>query len=221
MKKNYFPLFFLIYYVLWIIRATWLYSTVDVAISSETWRLIFSNFIKFVLSIIPAFSYVIWVDKENPLEQMKVNTPINRRSLPIIIITSVLCFVIVFLFEYLSSIRTLLPLLQIPIFKIMGTLAVVFFSPIIEEIFFRGFALYQLGKRMSFWKSNIIQAFLFTAAHWPSWIWINGFQTEIVAFSIDIFILAIFLGWVVKKSNSIWLPVVFHIINNLLAAFLP
>lgn len=220
MKKICFYLFFIAFYLIWIIRATWFYSTVDTSIINETWRLIFANFTKFILWIIPAFAYVFLVDKENPLAQMKINSTLKRSNFPTIIIASSFYFAVVFLFEYLTSHRTLLSLVQAPLLKILSTLATVSISPVIEEIFFRGFVLHQLEIQSNFWKANIIQAFLFTAVHWPFWLWTNGFQIQILTTSVGIFILAIFLGWVLKKSKSVWPPVIVHIVNNLFSSFL-
>jgi membrane protease YdiL (CAAX protease family) len=132
---------------------------------------------------------------------------------------SVLYFVIVFTVEKLYSNRTLTPLLQASASAWLATFVQVFFSPITEEILFRGFVLQQLTDRLSFWKANIIQAFLFTAMHWPNWIWVNGFQAWIIVTSVSIFILALFLGWLLRRTNSIWPPIVVHIINNFLSLF--
>ncbi len=113
-----------------------------------------------------------------------------------------------------------MPLLQAPLLKILSVLAAVSLSPVIEELLFRGFVIYKLEEKTSFWKANLIQAFLFTAMHWPNWVWVNGFQIQIVAASMGVFIVAILLGWVLKKGNSIWPLVVVPIVNNFLAAFL-
>ena len=85
---------------------------------------------------------------------------------------------------------------------------------------FRGFVLPQLSSRMAFWKANLLQALLFTAMHWPNWIWVNGFGMGIVTGSIGAFAIAVLLGWLVKRTNSIWPPVAVHILNNFLVAFL-
>ncbi len=97
-KKNPFPLFFFVFYVVWIIRATWFYSAVDLSIANETLRLAFSVFVKFVLWMLPAAGFIFWLDWKNPLEKMKVNTPISRNNLTLIIIVSILNFCLCFSF---------------------------------------------------------------------------------------------------------------------------
>ena len=210
---------FCIFYLIWIVRATIFYNAVDLSVESETGRLIFSNVIKFLLWVIPAGLYVFYRERKNPLINLKITSPINWRGLGFGLAASVLYFVIVFMVEKINSGRTLTPLLHASASAWLVTLAQVFFSPISEELLFRGFVLPQLMDRMPFWKANMIQAILFTAMHWPNWIWVNGFQTWIIVTSVSIFILALFLGWLLRRTNSIWPPVVVHIINNFLSAF--
>lgn len=210
---------FCIFYLIWIFRATIFYNAVDLSIESETGRLLVSNIIKFLLWVIPAGLYVFYRERKNPLINLKVISPINWRGLGIGFAISALYFVIAFTVEKLYSNRTLTPLLHASASTWLVTFAQVFFSPISEELLFRGFVLPQLMDRMPFWKANMIQAILFTATHWPNWLWVNGFQTWIIVTSISIFILALFLGWLLRRTNSIWPPIVVHIINNFLTSF--
>ena len=210
---------FFIFYLIWIVRATIFYNAVDLSIESETGRLIFSNIIKFLLWVIPAGLYVFYREKQNLLINLKITSPINWRGLGIGFAASVLYFVVVFTVDKLYSNRTLTPLLHASASAWLVTLAQVFFSPISEEILFRGFVLPQLMDRMPFWKANMLQAILFAAMHWPNWIWVNGFQAWIMVTSVSIFILALFLGWLLRRTNSIWPPILVHIINNFLSSF--
>ncbi len=210
---------FCIFYLIWIVRATIFYNAVDLSIESETGRLIFSNVIKFSLWVIPAGLYAFYLEKQNPFTILKITTPINWRGLGIGFAASVVYFVVVFMVEKLNSGRTLMPLLHASASAWLATFAQVFFSPISEEILFRGFVLPRLSERLPFWEANAIQAILFTAMHWPNWLWVNGFQTWIIVTSVSIFILALFLGWLLRQTNSIWPSIVVHIINNFLSSF--
>jgi len=209
---------FCIFYLIWIVRATIFYNAVDLSIVSETERLIFSNIIKFLLWVIPAGLYVFYRERQNLLINLKITSPINWRGLGIGLAASVLYFVVVFTVEKLYSNRTLTPLLHASASAWLVTVAQVFFSPITEEILFRGFILPRLTDRLPFWDANAIQAILFTVMHWPNWIWVNGFQAWIIVTSVSIFILALFLGWLLRRTNSIWPPILVHIINNFLSA---
>ena len=210
---------FCIFYLIWIVRATIFYNAVDLSIVSETERLIFSNIIKFLLWVIPAGLHVFYRERQNLLINLKITSPINWRGLGIGLAASVLYFVVVFTVEKLYSNRTLTPLLHASASAWLVTVAQVFFSPITEEILFRGFILPRLTDRLPFWDANAIQAILFTVMHWPNWIWVNGFQAWIIVTSVSIFILALFLGWLLRRTNSIWPPIVVHIINNFLSSF--
>ncbi len=210
---------FFVFYLIWIIRATIFYNAVDLSVESETGRLIFSNSIKFLLWVIPAGLYVFYRERQNPPTALKITSPINWRGLGIGLAAVGFYFVVVFTVEKLYSGHTLTPLLRASAGAWLVTFAQVFFSPITEEILFRGFVLPQLMDRMPFWKANIIQAILFTAMHWPNWMWVNGFQAWIIVTSVSIFILALFLGWLLRRTNSIWPPIMVHVINNFLSAF--
>ena len=210
---------FCVFYLIWIVRATVFYNAVDLSIESETGRLIFSNVIKFLLWVLPAGLYVFYSERKNTLIDLKIASPINWRGLGIGFAASVLYFVVVFTVEKIYSGHTLTLLLYASASAWLVTFAQVFFSPISEEILFRGFVLPQLMDCMPFWKANMIQAILFTAMHWPNWIWVNGFQAWIIVTSVSIFILALFLGWLLRRTNSILPPIVVHIINNFLSSF--
>jgi membrane protease YdiL (CAAX protease family) len=73
---------------------------------------------------------------------------------------------------------------------------------------------------LSFWSANLVQAALFTSIHWPNWLWVGGFHWSLVMTSVSIFLLGLLLGWLTRRTNSIWPAVAAHILNNFLAAFL-
>ena len=220
MRRYNFLLFFLIFYIVWAVRATWFYSVVDLSIDAHSWRLVFSILIKFVLWVVPAVGLLIWVDRENPFIALAITTPVKWKDLIFSLIVSALYFVVIFFFEYLVTHRTLLPLIQAPSSKLLSNLLSVFFSPIVEELLFRGYVFYKFESRFSFWSANLIQAFLFTAMHWPNWIWTGGVQISLVATSLGVFIVGLLLGWVRKRTGSIFPPIIVHITNNFLVSFL-
>jgi membrane protease YdiL (CAAX protease family) len=218
MKK--FSAYFLIFYLIWIVRATVFYSATDLAIPGETGRLFFANLLKFVLWVLPATGYLLWIDRQNPLTVMRIRTPIEKRGICSVSLVTISYFVIIFGLEKLVLGRTLAPITHANALLLGITLAKVFFSPITEELLFRGFVLPKLNENLSFWTANALQAILFTAMHWPNWIWVNGFGLWILQASIAIFAIGILLGWVCKRTNFIWLSVLVHILNNFLVAFL-
>lgn len=88
---------------------------------------------------------------------------------------------------------------------VLGGLVIVFLAPLVEEIFFRGY-IYQVFKKYTsiFWAS-VLSSMIFAAFHLEFQIF------------IPIFILGVVLNWIFENSKSLWGPIAFHMINNLLA----
>lgn len=89
-------------------------------------------------------------------------------------------------------------------------------NAIVEEIPFRGFLLGQLEGRLGFWRANLAQAALFVAVHVPAWL-AQGLRFEILPSSLVLGTLALVLGWVTRRSGTIWIAVVLHAANNVIA----
>jgi membrane protease YdiL (CAAX protease family) len=102
----------------------------------------------------------------------------------------------------------------------LGILAGVFFSPVCEEILFRGFVLNRLNESLSFRKSNLIASFLFMLTHWPYWVSKFGFSGQVIRDSVNIFLLGCLFGWLMKKTNSLWPAIGAHIANNFLSGLI-
>jgi membrane protease YdiL (CAAX protease family) len=218
--KYHFWIFLLAFYLTWIFRATWFYSRVDLAIPDSTGRLLFSAGIKFVLWVLPAVVYILWHDRQNPLLTMKITTRIAPSGLLIGVLLSALYFACILLYAYLISHQTLASLLRASTATLLGTLPGVLFSPLYEELFFRGLVLPTLNASLRFWPANLLQAVLFTAIHWPNWLWLGGFHASLLITSVSILLLGLFFGWLTRRTNSIWPAVAMHMLNNFLAAFL-
>ena len=90
--------------------------------------------------------------------------------------------------------------------NISGVLVALFIAvimaPIIEEIFFRGFILQTLVKRISAFWGVIITALIFAAVH---------FEFRSI---MPLIILSFILNILFVKTRSIWPCILFHIFNN-------
>lgn len=82
----------------------------------------------------------------------------------------------------------------------------------LEEVPFRGFLLQKLSDHMSFWKANILTTVIFVSAHIP--IWINS-NKPILQTSISISFASLALGYLFKKYNSLWVPMICHSVYDL------
>lgn len=88
---------------------------------------------------------------------------------------------------------------------IFSFLAIVVAAPLLEELIFRGVILDGLLKKYTPEKSILVSSFLFGIVHLNPWQFIAAF------------VLGIFAGWVYYKTRNLFLPVLLHAVNNLIA----
>lgn len=81
-------------------------------------------------------------------------------------------------------------------------IAGVFFAPIVEEIFFRGFLFQGFRQKYGWVSAALLSSLIFAAAH-----------LDPVAI-IPTFILGIVLAYVYHRSNSVWPGVILHFLVN-------
>lgn len=96
-----------------------------------------------------------------------------------------------------------------------------------EEGLFRGLMMRQFMTKMSVWKANLLQSFLFGIWHivWPIKAYIFG-EVDLAGFIsygfqyvLVTFIAGLVFGYMYQKSNSLIGPVVLHTIHNMYASF--
>lgn len=95
----------------------------------------------------------------------------------------------------------------------LAVLGVGIYGPVFEEIIFRGYMLTRLNEILGNKKQSIsvfIVSVLFAMLHiyYPMQVWLL------------IFLMSVFLCVMKLKTGNLWLPVIFHIMNNLLAVYL-
>lgn len=89
-----------------------------------------------------------------------------------------------------------------------------------EEILFRGFFLQKIATYTKFGFANIITSLLFLLIHFPGWLALNALPAGIflkIALFAFIFIFSIVQGYVLKKTESLWVCIVIHSINNFMS----
>lgn len=204
--------------LVWSLRAT-VFIGIDEGIESPTWRSVYSNAVKFAIWVAPAFiTLCIW--RLPPFKYLKLTTRVNNRGLIAAAIVVAAWLSLVVLGEAMLSGRSIGVMLFQRSSEWLSTLAGVFFSPIWEEILFRGFFLNRLNESLSLWKSNLISAALFMSAHVPYWVSKNGFSRGVIKDLLNVFLLGCLFGWVMKKTNSLWPAIGAHIANNFLSALI-
>jgi membrane protease YdiL (CAAX protease family) len=84
----------------------------------------------------------------------------------------------------------------------------------LEEPAFRGFIFRKLREHWGFQKANAATAFLFLCIHIPNW----NFETlhwGVLPLSAEYFCIGWIFGLAMEVSGTLWLPILFHALNNL------
>lgn len=92
---------------------------------------------------------------------------------------------------------------------------------IVEEVVFRGLVLQKIWSVSNFWTANFASAFLFMLAHIPYWVFGDQFSLPISTIIYDfafVFVFGLLEGYLFKRTNSLWAPIIHHSINNFLAS---
>ena len=106
--------------------------------------------------------------------------------------------------------------LSIPTLSI-GLAFTVIYTPITEELFFRGYFQARLESRLGRWVGLIITATLFTIVHLPKVI-----LTQLLApiYLLLNFVLGIVFGVIRDESKSVYYPMLCHAAYNLATVFI-
>lgn len=87
-------------------------------------------------------------------------------------------------------------------------IAIAVFAPLVEELFFRGYALRAFSQRLGPRWGLILSAALFAGPH------LLGITTGFIGLLIPIFFGGLILGYVYQRTGNLWSAVVAHAINN-------
>ncbi|WP_412097852.1 CPBP family intramembrane glutamic endopeptidase [Bacillus mycoides] len=203
-NKINFILYIIFFYSVWLLKEEW---TGYIESFSNDFSTFFNAFIKILIWIIPTWIYIKFCLKEEFNSYIKLNTNIKKGFTYGIIITLLLginFFVKTYLIEKTSF--------YIPS-NFNQYINSIFIAGFTEEIVYRGLILNELQKRYNFFKSNIITAILFLIIHYPTWL--NNEEFLILHNHIYILLLSLFLGYIYKKTNSLWAVIIIHSFHNL------
>lgn len=96
----------------------------------------------------------------------------------------------------------------------------VLLAPFAEEVLFRGVALGYLRNIYSFKTANVVSSVLFMLAHIAYWFAIGQLAAPVYKVTynfVRLFVIGLFWGFLVKKTNSLWASAIHHSVNNFLA----
>lgn len=85
---------------------------------------------------------------------------------------------------------------------VLSLFHIVILAPIVEEIIFRGMALFAMAQKIGFWGAAVISSLLFALMH-PD--------------VLGKFIFAMALCYITWQSQSLWPAIIAHFVNNLIA----
>ena len=97
-------------------------------------------------------------------------------------------------------------------------------APLVEEITLRGFFLKRLELNgQSFWSANVLTTLFFVAMHVPGWVFMGRFQSmeSVAQATLPLAMLSLLFGWTKRRAQSLYGPIVVHVINNLYGTWLP
>ncbi len=130
-------------------------------------------------------------------------------SIPVVIVAAIISQVINLIYpfpeSYLENLQKIINMSDFPLWKNILIIAVL--PAICEELMFRGFIIRGFEKR-GFWNAIIITAFLFAVLH------LDPFRF------IPVGLLGIWMGYLLLKTGSIFVPMLAHALNNTLAVLL-
>jgi membrane protease YdiL (CAAX protease family) len=86
-------------------------------------------------------------------------------------------------------------------------LLVLIAAPLTEEVFFRGFLLQGLARRLPFWPAAVITSAIFALAH----VWWQLY--------LPIFVLGLVFSWLFWRTGSLWAPIAAHATINATSLF--
>ena len=203
--------YFCIFILSIIFTGAMLYATVD--INKNIYSIVFQG----ILSVsILAIVYLIVTQKYNmpfkdafgiSLSRMPVFVNQGIMVTAIIIITTT---VIGLIFSQLTGAGSQSPYVEIPVERFRWlTFLAIFFAPIVEEVFFRGFMQPAIVKRAGVFWGILITALIFGISH------TQYIDYEAAIFSV--FAIGLILGITRHKTGSVMPGIFAHFFNNILA----
>ena len=158
-----------------------------------------------------AIFFILWRMKKRKIPLSELGSlEIERKPIYLSIFLLALFLIFEELYFYLLGIEMPESFIEFMLAEpiLLGFISVVIVAPIIEEFLFRGFLHSQL--RRSFlkdWGAIAVTSLVWTAIH---------FQYEI-GILFFLFLFGLFLGFLRLKYGSLIIPIVLHVINNLLS----
>ena len=204
--------FILFIFTLWSIYILYL----DYFLKSNTpffYRLFHLGLDKLLLMTLPAYFYLIYYEKVNVVKFLKLDNNIT---------TGMKYVIVSIAFLIVLSFNTQYQLLNYIKFNFFLSIAIwidaIILAAFMDEVIFRGILLQKLTKVMIFRNANVLSSLIFVFIHFPKWFSLGYFSHYTVIGSINfIFCFGLLMGYILKKSNSLWPCIFIHLTNNFIS----
>lgn len=168
---------------------------------------------KLLFWILPAFLYIIYIEKSHPLTYLKFNTNVLKGVIWGVLIS--LLYVVVPFYRYFILGHTLHLNLGLD-----EWVNVVLLVGIIEEVPFRGLLFQKLQQLMGFWCASLLSSLLFLGVHIPYWVSMGTVLFPNMLYTMAyLFVFAFALCFVLRRSGSLWSCIIIHSVNDLASLF--
>lgn len=170
---------------------------------------ILSAVAKVTVWICPVLGYIRFVNGLNPFVYLKINGNGLRGIRLLIIVCMIMgvCFWLKANFLGTGAFNFDLGLHK--------WLNVVLLAGLTEEVVFRGFILQKMKEYMNFHKANVLTALLFVIIHFGIWHAKGYTASHFLSHAIQAFFIGLVLGYLFKRSNSLWTVIIVHSAYNM------
>ena len=211
-------LFMAAFFFVWTIRATSLYA-IDESIGSPTLRALYANVLKMFLWVVPAAAFALWRKGQQPAKYLGLSVTPSWKQWKTCLVATFAFLLAVMAFEVIVGGRVISFQHRLSTTPLIGLLSFLF-SPLLEEILFRGLVMKELSALSPLAVANILTSLLFAAVHLPYWLSHGGYTPTMAANVFGVFLFSLLAGWVFAKSGSIWPPTLAHVLNNIVSSLL-
>ncbi|MDQ3800390.1 MAG: CPBP family intramembrane metalloprotease [Acidobacteriota bacterium] len=201
---------------LWTVYVATVYPFVESRPDAAT-RVILNESIRFGIFVLPVWIYLKFIARENAFRYLKLSENVARGIFWGVF--AGIAYAALVLARASFFLEGGINFKRVPLEAWLTAITIAVF---IEEIAFRGFLLRQFERVASFWAANALTAFLFVAIHFPGWILLGDSPLvpgRLIAMA-EILFLGLLLGYVFKRSQSLWSCIIVHAVNNLLSTAL-
>lgn len=194
LSKIWFSVYLVFFFLTWSLKELFIVSEFDYL----------RPFLKILIWIIPVFFFLKIIDRKNPWVYLKLNKRIGRRDWKFIGL-AILFFIIydVGYFFYYKQIDFH--------WSLSFFINAVLLAGVTEEVVFRGFFLQKFSSFLKFWPANALTALLFALIHLPYWFAVG----KIVVVPYYVFTFGLAMGYLMRKSKSLWPCIIVHSLHNL------